>query len=82
MSIAKTAFEKIGALINVKVLKFFLLRLLYISINLPDSLPWNTVVMSSLVVLADTEMLDKLQKQICKILSLSFAASLELLDHH
>ena len=82
MSIAKTAFEKIGALINVKVLKFFLLRLLCISINLPDSLPWNTIVMSGLVVLADTEMLDKLQKLICKTLGLSFAASLELLDHH
>ena len=81
MSIAKTATKKIGALINVKVLKFFLLRLLCMSINLPDSLAWNTVVMSGLVVLAATEMSDKLHKQICRTVGLSFAASLELLDH-
>ena len=45
---AKTASKKIGALIN----EVFLLRLLCIPINLPDSLAWNTVAMSGLVVLA------------------------------
>ena len=47
-------------------MKFFLVRLLCVSINLPDSLAWNTVAMSGLVVLAATGMLDKLQKQICR----------------
>ena len=60
-------------------MKFLLLRLLCVSINLPDSLAWNTVVMSGLVVLATTGMLDKLQKQICSTVDPSLAASLELL---
>ena len=61
------------------IMKFFLLRLLCVSINLSDSLAWNTVAMSGLVVLAATGMLDKLQKQICRTVGLSLAASLELL---
>ena len=47
ISIAKTASKKIGPLI--RSVKFFLLRLLYISINLPYAHVWNTVVMSGLV---------------------------------
>ena len=60
-------------------MKFFLLRLLCVSRNLSESLAWNTVAMSGLVVLAATGMLDKLQKQICKTVGPSLAASLELL---
>ena len=52
---------------------------MYLYINLPDSLAWNTVAMSGLVVLAATGMLDKLQKQICRTVGPSLAASLELL---
>ena len=50
-----------------------------VSINLPDSLAWNTVAMSGLVVLATTGRLDKLQKQICRTVGPSLAASLKLL---
>ena len=60
-------------------MKFFLLRLLCVSRNLPDSLAWNTVAMPGLVVLATIGMLDKLQKQICGTIGPSLAASLELL---
>ena len=60
-------------------MKFFLLRLLCVSINLSGSLAWNTVAMSGLVILAATGMLDKLQKQICGTVGPSLAASLELL---
>ena len=42
ISIGKTAFGKIGALICS--MKFFLLKLLCISINLPYGNAWNTVV--------------------------------------
>ena len=42
--IAKTASRKIGALICS--MSFFLLRLLCISINLPERHAWNTVAMS------------------------------------
>ena len=52
VSIAKTASKKIGAL--VLSMKFFLLRLLCISINLAYDLVWNTVVMSGLVLLVAT----------------------------
>ena len=48
ISIAKTASKNIGALICS--MKFFLLRLLYISINPPYAHVWNTVVTSGLVV--------------------------------
>ena len=49
ISIAKTASKKIGALI--RSMKFFLLRLLCISINLRYPNVYNTVVMSGLVPL-------------------------------
>ena len=52
ISIAKTASKKIGALIHS--ISFFLLRLLFVSINLPYSHAWNTVVMSGLVLLVAT----------------------------
>ena len=47
ISIAKTGSKKVGALIHS--MNFFLLRMLYISINLPYTHIWNTVVMSRLV---------------------------------
>ena len=52
ISIAKTASKKIGALISS--MKFFLLRLLCISINLLCGYASNTVVMSGLVLLVAT----------------------------
>ena len=47
ISIAKTGSKKVGAIIHS--MKIFLLRLLCISINLPYTHIWNTVVMSGLV---------------------------------
>ena len=47
ISIAETASENIGAF-NCSV-KFFALRLLCISVNLPHGHAWNTVVLSGLV---------------------------------
>ena len=52
VSIAKTASKKIEALI--RSMKFLLLRLLCISINLPYVHVWNTVVTSGLVSLVAT----------------------------
>ena len=52
ISVAKTIFKKIGALTHS--MKDFLLRLLYISINLPHKFACNTTVMSRLVLLAAT----------------------------
>ena len=63
------------------LLSFFLLRLLFISINLPYSLAWNTVAMSGLMLLTAAEMLNKLQKQICRTVVPSLSAFLESLDH-
>ena len=51
-SIAETASENIGAF-NCSV-KFFPLRLLCISVNLPYGYAWNTVVLSGLVLLDTT----------------------------
>ena len=47
-SIAKTAFKKIKTLIVLW--SFFLLRLLFISINLPHGHAWNTVVLFILII--------------------------------
>ena len=52
VSIAKTASEKIGALI--RSMKFLFLRLLCISITLPYGHVWNIIVMSGLVLLVAT----------------------------
>ena len=52
ISIAKTASKKIGALIHS--MKFFLLRLLCISVNLSSAHVWNTVVKPGLVLLVAT----------------------------
>ena len=61
---------------------FFLLRWLCISINVPYSITWNTVVMSGLVLLAVTwEFLDKLQKRICITVGPSLAGILVPLPH-
>ena len=83
ISIAKSASKKIGALICSVLWSFFLLRLLSISINLPYGYAWNTVVMFGLVLLVATwnELLDKLQKRICRTVGPSLAASLEPLAH-
>ena len=57
---------------------FFLLRLLFISINLQNGLEWNTATMSGPVLLATTCIyLDKLQKRVFRIAGLWFAVSLE-----
>ena len=52
ISIAKTASKKIGAFILS--MKFFFLKLLCISINLPYAHVWNTFAMSGLVPLVAT----------------------------
>ena len=52
VSIAKTASKKIRALVHF--MKFFLLKLLFISTSPPYSLAWNTVVVSGLVLIAAT----------------------------
>ena len=52
ISIAKTGSKKVGAIIHS--MKIFLLRLLCISINLPYTHIWNTVVTSGLVPLVAT----------------------------
>ena len=59
----------------------FLLRLLFISINLPYSHVENAVVTSGLIPLIAIEMLDKLQKRICRTAGPSCAASFEPLGH-
>ena len=79
ISIATTASKKIGALI--RSMKFPLLRLLCISINLPYAHVWNTVVTSGLVPPVAT-WIYRLQKWICRIVGPSVAASLEPLAHH
>ena len=54
ISIVKAVSKKIGALIRSISLSFFLLKLVCISINLPYSHVWNTVVTSGLVPLIAT----------------------------
>ena len=71
--IVKSASKEIGPLI---LWSFFILRLLCISINLPYCChAWAGALSYYL------ELLDKLQKQICRTLDPSLAASLELLAH-
>ena len=61
---------------------FFLLRLLCISINLPYSFAWNTVVVFGLLPPSRyLELLDKLQNRTCRTVGPSLAASLEPLAH-
>ena len=59
----------------------FLLKLIFISINLAYSLTWNTVVMSGRLILCYLDMLDKLQKRICGAVSHKLAACFEHLAH-
>ena len=69
--IAKTASKKIGALIrSMRFLSPEVAIYIY-------GLTWNTVVMSGLVLLAASLMLNKLQKQICRTVGPSLAAALE-----
>ena len=61
---------------------FFLLKLLCISIYPPYAHAWNTVVTPGLVPLnCYLELLDKLQKWICKTIGPSLATYLEPLAH-
>ena len=74
-SVAKSTSRKIRALIHS--MKFLSPEVLFISINLPYNHAWNTVVTS----LAGApsfylELLDKLQKQICRTLGTSLDISL------
>ena len=56
------------------------MRLLCISINLPYVHVWNTVVMSGLgALICYLELLEKLQKQLCRTVAPSLAFCLELL---
>ena len=61
---------------------FFLLRLLFISINLSYSLVWNLLSCSSISSSCYMDMLDKLQKKLCMTAGPSFIASLETWAHH
>ena len=56
-------------------------RLLRISINLPFSHAWNTVVIWAGTPSSYLELLDKLQNQMCMTVGPSLAASLEPLAH-
>ena len=80
IAIAKTASKKIGALI--RSMKFFSPKVaLYKSTIRPcmeNGREWKTVVMSPSCYL---ELLDKLQKWICRIVGPSLAPSLEPLTH-
>ena len=60
---------------------FFLVRLLFISINLPYGFAWNTVVMSGMLLSTAAWIIDKPRKRICRTDVPSQAASLELLAH-
>ena len=65
-------------------MKFLLLRLHCISINLPCDRAWNTVVMPGLVSLPSCylELLDKLKKWISRIVGPALTVFLEPLAHH
>ena len=80
IAIAKTASKKIGALI--RSMKFFSPKVaLYKSTIRPcmeNGREWKTVIMSPSCYL---ELLDKLQKWICRIVGPSLAPSLEPLTH-
>lgn len=83
VSIAKTAFMKIGTLIYFR--KFLSPRVTtYLHKYLKCGLVWNTIAMSGpmLLSICFLDMLDKLQKQVCKIHGPSLAASLGTLAHH
>ena len=59
---------------------FFLLRLLSISVNLPYGHAWNTVVISG-APSCYLELIDKLQKWVCRTVSPSLAAFRKPLAH-
>ena len=75
ISIAKTPFKKIGALICS--MKCLLLRLLCISISLPEYC-YHVRAGAPTCYL---ELLDKVQKRICRTVGPSLAASFEPLAH-
>ena len=75
----KTASKKIWALIrSIKFLSPEVALYLYKS---TISLAWNTVAMSGMMLLTAVEMLNKLQKQICRTAVPSLTPFLESLDH-
>lgn len=83
VSIAKTAFMKIGTLIYFR--KFLSPGVTpYFYKYLKCGLVWNTIAMSGPMLLPTCflDMLDKLQKQVCRIHDLPLAASLRPLAHH
>ena len=81
ISIAKTACKKIGALIrSMKFLSPKVSLYLYKSTSRP-CMEYCCHVWAS-APSCYLELLDKLQKQICRIFGPSLAASLELLAHH
>ena len=77
ISIAKTGSKKVGAIIHS--MKIFLLRLLCISINLPYTHIWSTVVMSGLVPQVITWNYQTSYKKIFGTVGPSLAVSCELL---
>ena len=80
--IANTASKKTWVLIVLW--SFFLQRLLCTSINLPYFHAWNTVMTRNTVMTAPCcylELLDKLQKWLCRTVGPSLAASLETMNH-
>ena len=80
ISIDKTASKKFGALI--RPVKFLSAMLLCISINLRYRYTSNTIVMSwTSASSCFLELLDKLQKRICRTVGPSLAVSLESLAH-
>ena len=80
ISIAETASKKIGSLI--RSMKFFSLRFLCISINLPyGQCLENCCYIWTSAPSCYLELLDGVQKQRCRTVESSLAASLELLAH-
>ena len=78
-SIAQTASKKIGALIHS--MKFLSPEVAVYLYKSTIAHVWNTVVTSVLDPSYYLELLDKLQKRICRTVGLSPAASLEPLAH-
>ena len=78
VSIAKTASKKIGALI--RSMRFLSPEVALFSISLPYGYVWNTVWDGA--PSCYLELLDKLQKWICRTVGPSLAVSLEPLAHH
>ena len=80
ISIAKTASKKIGS--RICSIKFLSPEVALLNLPYTHHV-WNTVVnIWAGAPSCYLELLDKLQKPICRIVGPSLAASLELLAHH